>query len=582
MIQPGLYAQKISGKVLNERGQPASYVTVRFKDKSTAVYSNDDGSFNITANNLPDTLFFSAPGFEPYKVLVTTETTRDSHFEVVLLNTRRKIKASDVSENMITGGRNNMPSNGNSNQSGQGGSPGAGSYIAGKKLYLIDTIASNGSMMYRSGLLSAGEVNDFNRKKMWEDFTEKDFKDFSSHWGLYPVKRYCVQVENKEHNAMISQPVFLIDKKTNDTVWSAITDNTGKAELWASMKDSARGADFFISCSGAGDITSPTLFTNGINRIELNAPCSVSNTVDIAVVVDATGSMTNEIDFLKIELEEVLRNTFTEYQTLDLHVGSVFYRDRGDEYLTRHVDMQPNLLKVLNFIKLQRASGGGDVPEAVHAALQTSLDSLQWSDTARTRILFLVTDAPPHDETKDKLFQLIQRAAAKGIRIVPVICKGADKSTEFIMRSMALATNGTYVFLTDDNAAQFVTKPAVGVFDVQFLNAMLERIIRQMVIANDCEAQNETRMPKNIPANIDSVRVTLGAAQGTVTIESKQHLKEVFISDFTGKILVHLETKEKQTRWIADVKSYPNATYLVKYITADDQWGAEKFELMHE
>ncbi|HEY1872689.1 MAG TPA: T9SS type A sorting domain-containing protein, partial [Chitinophagaceae bacterium] len=238
-------------------------------------------------------------------------------------------------------------------------------------------------------------------------------------------------------------------------------------------------------------------------------------------------------------------------------------------------------LKVLNFIKLQRASGGGDVPEAVHAALQTALDSLHWSDTARTRILFLITDAPPHDETKDKLFQLIQRAAAKGIRIVPVICKGADKSTEFIMRSMALATNGTYVFLTDDNAAQFVTKPAVGVFDVQFLNAMLERIIKQMVLANDCKVQNETEISKNIPANIDSVRVNINPAKGTVTIESTEHLKEVFISDFTGKILEHLETKEKQTKWIVDVKSYSNATYLVKYITADDQWGAEKFVLVH-
>jgi hypothetical protein len=553
------------------------YVTVSFKDKVTAVYTNDDGSFSITAKQLPDTLFFSAPGFEPYKVLITKETAKDPHFEVVLLNTRRKIKSSDVSASMVEG-RNNVSSN--SNQSSQGNSPGVGSYIVGKKLFMIDTIANNNSVIYRSGLLSAGEVNDFTKKKMWEDFSEKDFKDFSSHWGLYPVKRYCVQVENKEHNAVIGQPVYLIDKKTNDTIWSAITDNTGKAELWANMKDSARGNDFFIACNGSEHINSPLLFNSGINKISLDVPCSVSNTVNIAVVVDATGSMTNEIDFLKIELEDVLRNTFTEYQTLDLNVGSVFYRDRGDEYLTRHVDIQPNLLRVLNFIKLQRANGGGDVPEAVHAALQTALDSLHWSDTARTRILFLVTDAPPHDETKDKLFELIQRAAAKGIRIVPVICKGADKSTEFIMRSMALATNGDYVFLADDNAAQFVTKPTVGAFDVQFLNAMLERIIKQMVFAIDCQMQGETEIPKNIPSNIDSVRLNLNSAQGTVTIESKQHLKEVFIADFTGKILLHPETKEKQNKWTADMRAFPNATYLMKYITTDDQWGAEKFLLM--
>ena len=38
------------------------------------------------------------------------------------------------------------------------------------------------------------------------------------------------------------------------------------------------------------------------------------------------------------------------------------------------------------------------MPEAVDVALETALDSLRWDNEARTRILFLVLDAPPHDE----------------------------------------------------------------------------------------------------------------------------------------------------------------------------------------
>jgi len=281
-------------------------------------------------------------------------------------------------------------------------------------------------------------------------------------------------------------------------------------------------------------------------------------------------------------LEDVIRNTFARYPDLDLHVGSVFYRDKTDEYIVRHIDFQTDLLKVLNFIKLQRAAGGGDVPEAVDLALQSGLDSLHWSKAARSRILFLVTDAPPHDEAKEKMFSLIQKAAAKGVRIVPVVCSGADKSTEFIMRSIALATNGDYVFLTDDNGTGFShTKPTTDFFPVDFFNLLLERIIKQMLFANSCSEQKEMEGFNNIPRNIENIRAYPNPSPGSVTIESKNYLKEIFITDLTGKILMRLETNEKQNKWNANLSTFPNATYLVKYITIDDQWGAEKLVLIH-
>jgi len=415
-------------------------------------------------------------------------------------------------------------------------------------------------------------VNDFNKWKMWEDFQENEFKTYSDHWGFYPKLRYSVQLQNRDHIAIVGQSVFLINRKTKDTAWSSVTDNTGKAELWADMKGQKSDADYVIGSPGSQDISSPSTFANGVNKMELTVPCAVSNTVDIAFVVDATGSMNDEIDFLKIELEDVIRNTFTQHPDLDLHVGSVFYRDRGDEYLSRHIDFQTDLLKVLNFIKLQRAGGGGDMPEAVDVALQTALDSLHWNSSARARILFLVLDAPPHDEAKEKVFELIQKASAKGVRIVPVVCSGADKSTEFIMRSLALATNGDYVFLTDESGVGLPhIKPTTDVFKVEFLNSLLQRIIRQMVFANKCSEQTTVENFKNTPVNIEKIKIYPNPTQGNITIESKKHLKEIYITDFTGKILMRIETGDKQNKWNGSLSAYPNATYLVKYITADDQ-----------
>ena len=572
LIPASVAAQQVSGRVLNEGGKAASHVKVQFKNKPGVVTTNTEGKFSIVAKELPDTLLFYSAGFEPYNVIVTDKTVRDSSFEIVLLSTRSKASITTP----VAGGNgaaNNIIRNNSTKTTGASG--------PAKRLARLDSLPqSTRGVIYKSGLLMAAEVSDFNNWKMWEDFSEDEFRNDSDHWKLYPKERYSVLVQNKDHFAEVGQPVFLINKRTNDTAWAAVTDNTGKAELWADMQGLKKEEGYIITSPGANDVVSPVVFVEGINKMEVDAPCAMSETVDIAVMVDATGSMSDEIDFLKIELENVLRNTFAQYPDLDLHAGSVFYRDKTDEYIVRHIDFQTDLVKVLNFIKLQRASGGGDVPEAVDIALQSALDSLHWSANARSRILFVVTDAPPHDESKEKIFQLIHKAAAKGIRIVPVICTGADRSTEFIMRSMALATNGTYVFLTDDDGSTSLhTKITTSFFNAEFLNSLLERIIRQMVIADKCPEQKEVDIFKNTPRNIEDIRITTDPAKRSIIIESKDRLKEIFITDITGKILIRLEPGEKQTKWNVNLSTYPNATFLVKYITVDDQWGAEKFVL---
>ena len=102
-----------------------------------------------------------------------------------------------------------------------------------------------------------------------------------------------------------------------------------------------------------------------------------------------------------------------------------------------------------------------------------------------------------------------------------------------------------------------------------------------MVFANKCSEQKEVENFKNTPLNIEKIKIYPNPTQGNIAIESKKHLKEIYVTDFTGKILMRVETNDKQTKWYVSLSAYPNATYLIKYITADDQWGAEKVVLIH-
>jgi len=158
----------------------------------------------------------------------------------------------------------------------------------------------------------------------------------------------------------------------------------------------------------------------------------------------------------------------------------VFYRDAGDDYLTRISTFSSNYNATTNFVKNQEAGGGGDFPEAVHSALEEALNGLQWASNARTRILFLVLDAPPHHEEGviSSLQQSIIKAQEKGIKIIPIVASGIDKETEFLMRYFAVSTNGTYVFITDDSGiGNDHLEATVGPFQVEFLNDLMVRLV---------------------------------------------------------------------------------------------------------
>lgn len=169
---------------------------------------------------------------------------------------------------------------------------------------------------------------------------------------------------------------------------------------------------------------------------------------------------------------------------IDIYTSSVFYRDIDDEYLVKHSDFSQNINITQSFISEQEANGGGDYPEAVHTALRTGIEQLQWTGDAKTRIAFLLLDAPPHYESQivDEIHNSIMLAAEKGIKIIPITASGIDKETEFLMRFFSITTNGTYVFITDHSGiGNDHLEPSVGDYEVEYLNELMVRLINKYI-----------------------------------------------------------------------------------------------------
>src|SRR3546814_19059172 len=114
------------------------------------------------------------------------------------------------------------------------------------------------------------------------------------------------------------------------------------------------------------------------------------------LVVDTTGSMGDEINYLQAELRSIIAAITAKHRDLDIRIGFVFYRDRGDDYVTRTVAFDRDIGRVQGALARQQANGGGDYPEAMDQALVRAVGQ-DWRPDA-VKSLLLVADAPPHDD----------------------------------------------------------------------------------------------------------------------------------------------------------------------------------------
>ena len=341
---------------------------------------------------------------------------------------------------------------------------------------------SQGGIQPQSGLVTAGEWNDLDNWAFYQKTLMKEpFKGFPDDWQMYTNHRIAVAITAKNKPAANATVTLF----RNDTpIWTTKTDNLGRAELWvgAFQKEKELNPTLLRLKVNEQWVSTATISETQVNRIALDETLpSPTNQVQIAFMVDATGSMGDELEFLKMDLKKVINEVQKTNTQLKISTATVFYRDEGDEYVVKHSPFTEDINQTTEFISQQRADGGGDFPEAVDKAL-VQLNQLQWQPEARTRIAFLVLDAPPHNKPAviSSIQYSVKTAAASGIKLIPVVASGIDKTTEFLMRFIAMYTNGTYVFITDHSGiGNKHLEPSVGEYQVEKLSDLMVRLIKK-------------------------------------------------------------------------------------------------------
>lgn len=332
--------------------------------------------------------------------------------------------------------------------------------------------ASKPEIPPEAGLLTGGEWNDNAHWADWQALygAREDWNSYKSDWRIKRTHRLAVEVIGGT-DAPIEGALVTASGM------SAVTNNRGMAYLFTEEEP----RKLTVTCPGSPSVERKLNYTEGMTEVVeiTSGKSSTSKKLDLMIMCDTTGSMSDELEYLKAELSEIVRGIKSENANIPTRVSVNFYRDEEDEYEVRQFPFSEDIDNVVEAIGEQTADGGGDFPEAVHTALDSAVNGHEWESDS-VKIMFLVLDAPPHSDEQivDSVNKYVLQAAEKGIRIVPIASSGIDKSTEYLLRTMAFTTGGTYTFLTDDSGIGGKhIEPTVGAFNVEKLSDMMVRIV---------------------------------------------------------------------------------------------------------
>jgi von Willebrand factor type A domain len=345
-----------------------------------------------------------------------------------------------------------------------------------------------------SGILTAGSFDDNLEPRFFQAFLRKFSQ--SQFAGDLPTRlqgqRLMLLVRNSA-GAPVGNARVQIAAGGGGPGVELTTRSDGRVVFLASW-DPVPGDGPYTVTVTPGDGSPPVTeaVPRNVPRWEITLPAAKAElpvNLDLAIVLDTTGSMGDEVSYLKSEIRSIAAAVKDKFPQVNQQFALVLYRDEGDEYVTRTFDFTPSIEAFQKNLAAQRAAGGGDEPEAMHKALEDSLQ-LRWRGGNTARVLFLITDAPPHQQHLGRTMAAADRLRRDGTAIYPVACSGYKDDAELVLRSLALLSGSQFLFLTDDSGVGNPhAEPHIPFYHVEKLAPLMVRMIAGELSGKRVEAE---------------------------------------------------------------------------------------------
>ncbi|KAI0352640.1 vWA-like protein [Trametes cingulata] len=313
--------------------------------------------------------------------------------------------------------------------------------------------------------------------------------------------------------------------------------------------------------------------------------------LDLVFVQDCTGSQGSYIASATKNIEEICNHIYESGKLQareDLRIGLIAYRDHPPQdhtYVTKNFGFSSDVSQVHKHLSSLYASGGGDGPEAVTAALAEALQ-MDWRPNA-SKMVVLIADAPPHGigeygdgfdegspDGNDPL-QIARTMAQQGITLFFVACEPALSGYSYATDFYQALTNITSGLMLPLTTADLLTHAIVGSvlenLDMERLVREVGQAVSQRILGNNESVDDVARelherlLLRNESTKkvvIESIYRESEEAKHNVSVymqaptlaEARPHLKRVPGTRFTDKYL--------HARMASSRSSYYGSPYL--------------------
>ncbi|MGZ4798855.1 MAG: vWA domain-containing protein [Acidimicrobiia bacterium] len=307
----------------------------------------------------------------------------------------------------------------------------------------------------QSAALRAGSVDD---NEKWTDYLLYRQEFLRSGAQVHDVDvsgRRIVTVKNAAGHPVLGATVRLLQ---GDTVLAeAKTHADGRVFLFPPATDASGGQQQqtrlpyrVVVDHGSAHAEVPVTGATELGVTLDSGSANAKVSLDVMFIIDATGSMGDEIEQLKANIVSISDQLAKLPTKPDIRFATTVFRDRGDAFVTRTFDFTSDVGAFQTALRAIEADGGGDVPESVNAAVSDAIHKPSWRGGDTVSLAFLVGDAAPHlDYANDADYaKEVFEAAKRGIKIEPIASSGLDDQGEYIFRQLAELTGGRFSFLT--------------------------------------------------------------------------------------------------------------------------------------
>ncbi|MDJ0977339.1 MAG: VWA domain-containing protein [Erythrobacter sp.] len=342
----------------------------------------------------------------------------------------------------------------------------------------------------QSGLLTAGEHDDLLNPELYADYVRKsnvgqEVRDLPR---VDTSRMLTVEVRDAKGQAMPFEAVELRCADGNSLKFETVAD--GRVVFFP--EHDRLSEDVWIRAGSSRWRKVRVSQEPGSQTITIThkAPTRAVTRLDLALVVDVTGSMSDELSYLQAELASIVDDLKDRHKDLDIQIGFTFYRDQGDAFVTRTFGFGSDIIGAQKHLAAQRAQGGGDYPEAMQEALIRAAGQ-EWRENA-VKTLLLVADAPPHNHDIAMTWRAAEHLRQHRVHIVPVGASGVADTAEYVMRAMAAMTQSRYTFLTEDSGiGNPKAPPAIDCYLVTRLDQLLRRVIDSQISGRRIEPEKD-------------------------------------------------------------------------------------------